>query len=255
VRAVPSATVKQAMMGVPLSVRRFVLGMALAGVVIGVTAPSATSAQEASLNARYASAIGGLAPWTPAVWRADFADHVLLIGSYYGVDPRLLTALVAAESGWNYAAVSPAGARGLGQLMPGTAAGLDVNPDVPTENLDGTARHLRRLLDKYDSHGDRQGLSLAIAAYNAGAGAVDKYHNIPPYAETQAYVPRVLGLYDRLAMTLPLPTPGQMVAERSARMTAAVAPPKKKAANAPRVAEPFVMTVSPDGSFTKSNGP
>ena len=241
-------------MGVPLVVRGLVLRALVACAAAAVLAPAAGFAQVPSLNARYASAIGGLAPWTPAAWREDFADHVLLIGSYYRVDPRLLTALVAAESGWNYTAVSPAGARGLGQLMPGTAAGLDVNPDVPTENLDGTARHLRRLLDKYDSHGDRQGLALAIAAYNAGAGAVDKYHNIPPYAETQAYVPRVLGIYDQLAATLPLPAPGQIVAERAAhRRVAAVT--AKKNSSAARVAQPYVITVDPNGSFTKTNQP
>jgi hypothetical protein len=240
-------------MEVRLSVRRFVLRALVMCGALAVLAPGVVTAQELTLNARYASAIGGLAPWTPAAWRADFADHVLLIGSYYRVDPRLLTALVAAESGWNYTAVSSAGARGLGQLMPGTAAGLDVNPDVPTENLDGTARHLRRLLDKYDSHGDRQGLSLAIAAYNAGAGAVDRYHNIPPYAETQAYVPRVLGLYDQLAAELPLPAPGQIVTERARRQRVAAAPKKK--GNAVRVAQPYVITVGPNGSFTKTNQP
>jgi len=238
-------------MGFPKPARSLVLRAFAACALLAMLAPAAAWAQESSLNARYAAAIGGLAPWTPAAWRADFADHVLLIGSYYRVDPRLLTALVATESGWNYAAVSSAGARGLGQLMPGTAAGLDVNPDVPTENLDGTARHLRRLLDKYDSHGDRQGLSLAIAAYNAGAGAVDRYRNIPPYAETQAYVPRVLGLYDRLASELPLPAPGQIVAERAQRQRAAVAPPKKKPSTV-HDAQPYIIDVDPDGSYTKT---
>jgi soluble lytic murein transglycosylase-like protein len=242
-------------MRVPILARSLVLRALAACAAFAMLAPGIAPAQELTLNSRYAAAIGGLAPWTPAAWRADFADHVLLIGSYYRVDPRLLTALVAAESGWNYAAVSSAGARGLGQLMPGTAAGLDVNPDVPTENLDGTARHLRRLLDKYDSHGDRQGLALAIAAYNAGAGAVDRYRNIPPYAETQAYVPRVLGLYDRLAATLPLPAPGQIVAERMAHHQRVAALPAKKKANAVHDAQPYIINVDPDGSFTKTNQP
>ena len=108
------------------------------------------------------------------------------------MDVDLLASLVKAESGGNVHAVSRTGARGLMQLMPGTAAGLDVNPDVPTENLDGTARHLRRLLDKYDSHGDRQGLALAIAAYNAGAGAVTIVSLISPFAADRALARRAL---------------------------------------------------------------
>jgi soluble lytic murein transglycosylase-like protein len=233
------------------SVRRVLTRSVIALAACAMLAPAAARAQESNLNDRYAAAIGSLAPSASAAWRADFADHVLLIGSYYRVDPRLLTALVAAESAWNYAAVSSAGARGLGQLMPGTAAGLDVNPDVPTENLDGTARHLRRLLDKYDSRGDRQGLAYAIAAYNAGAGAVDKYHGIPPYAETQAYVPRVLSIYDRLASELPLPETGQAIAQHANPRAVTT----KSNGRTVKVAQPYIITIDPNGSFTKSTGP
>ncbi|MBM4423061.1 MAG: lytic transglycosylase domain-containing protein [Chloroflexi bacterium] len=109
----------------------------------------------------------------------------------YRLDPALVKAVVHAESNFNSGAVSKAGARGLMQLMPGTAAGLGVsNSFDPTQNVEGGAKLLRQLLDRYD-----QNVSLALAAYNAGPGAVDKYNGIPPYAETQRYVPRILNLY------------------------------------------------------------
>lgn len=105
------------------------------------------------------------------------------------LDPLLLEALVEVESGRNAEAVSPKGARGLGQLMPATARRFEVD-DVhdPEENLDGAARYLAWLIDRYG--GD---LTLALAAYNAGEGAVDRYVGVPPYPETRAYVRKVLG--------------------------------------------------------------
>jgi cell wall-associated NlpC family hydrolase len=106
-----------------------------------------------------------------------------------GVDPALLKGLVQAESGFNPNSVSSVGAQGLTQLMPSTASGLGVtNPFDPLQSLEGGARFLAGALKRFG--GDEQ---LALAAYNAGPGAVEKYGGIPPYAETQAYVPRVLG--------------------------------------------------------------
>lgn len=119
--------------------------------------------------------------------------------SDYGLDARLVVALVAVESSWNPAARSPAGAQGLGQLMPGTAAGLGVDPTDADANLDGTIRHLSGLLRRYSGLPPQARFERSIAAYNAGAGAVDRYGGIPPYAETQAYVRRVIGLWRRLA--------------------------------------------------------
>jgi soluble lytic murein transglycosylase-like protein len=108
----------------------------------------------------------------------------------HGVSDDLVAAVIRVESGFNARAVSRKGARGLMQLMPGTAAILGVRDSFdPRDNIDGGVRHLRGLIDRYGSN-----VPLALAAYNAGAGAVDAYGGIPPYAETQAYVERILGI-------------------------------------------------------------
>ncbi len=110
------------------------------------------------------------------------------IAGRYGVDPELVTAIVSVESGFDPSAVSPKGAQGLMQLMPSTAATLGVtDPFDPLQNLDGGVRHLRSLLASY--RGDRR---LALAAYNAGAGAVARHKGVPPYRETRSYVRKVL---------------------------------------------------------------
>ena len=109
----------------------------------------------------------------------------------HDVDPRLVRSLIKVESNFNAQAVSPKGAMGLMQLMPGTARTLNVsNPFDPEQNVDAGVRHLRHLLD--DFNGD---VKLSLAAYNAGAGAVTRSRGVPPYAETRNYVKRITTLY------------------------------------------------------------
>jgi soluble lytic murein transglycosylase-like protein len=111
------------------------------------------------------------------------------------LDPSLLASVIAQESGFDPNATSAAGAQGLMQLMPSTAASLGVtNPFDPTQSIDAGARYLRGQIDRFG--GD---VSLGLAAYNAGAGAVERYGGVPPYAETQNYVHEVLARAGSLA--------------------------------------------------------
>jgi soluble lytic murein transglycosylase-like protein len=130
------------------------------------------------------------------------AREIVYFSVQYGVDARLIMAMVMVESGFNPGATSRAGAMGLGQLMPGTAAGMGIsNAYDTTENLFGTVRLVRNHLDKYQRQAghDFDGLILALAAYNAGSGAVRRHGGVPPYRETQNYVRKVIDLYRRLS--------------------------------------------------------
>ncbi len=120
-------------------------------------------------------------------------DHLInSAANKFKLDSALIKAIIKAESNFNHKAVSRVGAQGLMQLMPQTASSLNVKDSFhPEKNIEGGARYLRYLLNLYKGN-----LNLALAAYNAGEGAVAKYnYNIPPYRETQNYVRRVLSFY------------------------------------------------------------
>jgi len=126
----------------------------------------------------------------PARRLADYATDIQEISRQHGVSATLVESVIRTESGFDPSAVSPRGAAGLMQLMPGTAAALGV-PDRfdPRASISGGVRHLRYLLDRY-----RGDVRLALAAYNAGEAAVDAHRGVPPFPETRVYVERVLGL-------------------------------------------------------------
>lgn len=123
--------------------------------------------------------------------KPQLLNMISQIAHKHGVDEKLVKALIKQESGFNPNATSFCGAKGLMQLMPATAKTLGVNdPYNPVQNVDGGVRHLKWLLSKYNGN-----VILALAAYNAGSGAVDKYDGVPPYAETQNYVKSILRNY------------------------------------------------------------
>ncbi len=122
-----------------------------------------------------------------------FNEYISKAATKYQVAEDLIHAVITAESSYNPDAVSPKGAGGLMQLMPDTAKKYGVHDKFsPKENIEGGTRYLKFLLDRYG--GD---ISLAVAAYNAGEGAVDKYDGIPPYAETKAYVEKISLILER----------------------------------------------------------
>jgi len=130
---------------------------------------------------------------------AAFAQDIEKAADEAGIDAALVHAVITAESGYNPAAISRTGAQGLMQLMPGTAKRYAVNNAFdPKQNIRGGTRYLRDLLDLFDNN-----VELAVAAYNAGENAVIRHgRKIPPYRETQAYVPKVMRLYSKYSTLL-----------------------------------------------------
>jgi soluble lytic murein transglycosylase-like protein len=142
-----------------------------AGLTSPLGAPSTAPAAAAG-------AVSSLPADTP------FGAEITAAAQRNGIDPALLAGLIKQESGFNPNARSPAGAQGLAQLMPGTAAGLGVtNPLDPAQAVEGGAKYLKQQLDRFGGDTAR-----ALAAYNAGPGAVQRFGGVPPYAETQNYV-------------------------------------------------------------------
>jgi soluble lytic murein transglycosylase-like protein len=152
-------------------------------------------------GAASATTSGGPAPAPVAPAQLDAL--VQQSASSWQVDPALVKAVIANESGFDANATSRVGAQGLMQLMPDTAASLGVrNAYDPVQNVAGGTRYLRGLLDRFGGN-----LRLAVAAYNAGPGAVEKYGDVPPYAETQNYVQNVLASYDTYRARSTSPSP------------------------------------------------
>ena len=131
----------------------------------------------------------------PQIWPkvkhfVDISAIIRAAAVKHNISAAIVKSIVAAESNFNPYAHSPSGAIGLMQLMPATAQEYGADPAVPEQNVDAGTQYLGRLLKRYARH--RNGLSRAIAAYNAGPGVVDRCHGIPPFRETRTYVARVL---------------------------------------------------------------
>ena len=166
---------------------RTLRGLLFSMFAISLPAPSAvTKPAHATINTTEAF-VSVSEDYRPLPATIAYNDAIAEAARLYKLDPELIRAIIRAESTFNPFAVSSAGAQGLMQLMPAVAAELDVlDPFDPRQNIFGGARYLRWLLDKNDGNRD-----LAVASYNAGPGAVDRYNGIPPYRETRNYVKKV----------------------------------------------------------------
>jgi soluble lytic murein transglycosylase-like protein len=192
-------------------------GASFAAALAGAAQPTASAADAHGTSGAFGAAGIGALGFGPDVAAAGpdatpYDGLVTAAAQRNGIDPALLHGLIQQESGFDPAATSGAGAQGLCQLMPGTAASLGVsNPLDPAQSIDGGARYLKQQLDAFG--GDPQ---LALAAYNAGPGAVRRFEGVPPYAETQAYVQKVMGYANDYRSSQPAigaaapPTPTQV---------------------------------------------
>jgi soluble lytic murein transglycosylase-like protein len=158
---------------------------------------------------QYAAAVQWFNPRLSGVDAQRLAQSIIYYSVNHGLDPRLIMAVIAVESNFNINAVSSKGALGLGQLMPGTASGLGVDPYSPDQNLEGATRLLRGHLSRFGANNTNvqpptwDQIRLALACYNAGSGAVRKYQGVPPYRETQNYIKKVGRLYYQMCGLTP----------------------------------------------------
>jgi soluble lytic murein transglycosylase-like protein len=174
-------------------IRRHLLGMGILVVtmVSGYLVYGRTDAPGSSTVA--GTSIVSEAPEKSDALSSGIEAYIEDVAARYGVSKDLIAAIIEAESSYNPRAISPRGAQGLMQLMPETAAILRVSdPFDPRENIDGGVRHLLSLMDRFDNN-----LPLALAAYNAGEGAVIRHRGIPPFRETRQYVKRIMRQLDR----------------------------------------------------------
>ena len=155
----------------------------------GISSIESAILDMSSINSVSQAAAASLS--APTASRTQLLTMIEKISEKHGVDDKLVKALIRQESGFNPNAKSKAGAMGLMQLMPQTAKHLGVaDPYNPIQNVEGGVRYLKSMLNKYNGN-----IILALAAYNAGPGAVDKYSGVPPYKETQNYVKNILANY------------------------------------------------------------
>ncbi len=199
--------------------RRFATLYAGFCFIFALTLPLGASAQTRTVEATpgaidaYATVLRGYNKSMPEWQSKDLARHLLISAAHQNLDPNVLAAIVTVESSWHTHAVSYAGAIGLGQLMPYTAATLGVNPRDPKQNLSGAAHYLSNLMATFGSNPNRY--KLVFAAYNAGPKAVQQYGGIPPYYETQRYVMKVLRAWHHLQNIVHVPADAYTVASDS----------------------------------------
>jgi soluble lytic murein transglycosylase-like protein len=177
----------------------------IVGYVVGTVGPAGAAETAPAQEAHFATILRSINPQLQIHESLAYARSVLADSQRSHLDPSLIVALVSVESAWRPGAVSPSGARGLGQLMPSTAVRLGVNPWDPSENLRGATAYLRSLVDRFASRGV-DGLRYAIGAYNTGPRAIERYRGAPLPGGAEHYVTKVFAqwhtLNARIARTL-----------------------------------------------------
>ena len=232
---------------VPQAIATLCLSLGLAA------APAYAQERPLSPLKTYANVLRVINPRLPDWQRRKYAASLLANAERTRIDPRFIMAIVTVESHWRSNAVSSSGARGLGQLMPSTAAALDVDARDAADNLRGTSMYLRSLLDRF--HGQPNWFEKAIAGYNAGPYAVIRYGGVPPYAETRRYVVKVMRVYRQLYGSVAFaPTKPAIVVRRHAQPRrvaeapaggTAFAPALNAGADIPIIADAYALVPIP----------